>query len=72
MNEMLEEKVRPYIQNIDNGVLSQPIIVQSQNQIDKVFFFVIIPYSLLSIMHCVVIIIMIFNSNSFIMIMHYI
>lgn len=35
LNEMLEEKVRPYIQNIDNGVLSQPIIVQSQNQIDK-------------------------------------
>lgn len=62
---MLEEKVRPYIQNIDNGVLSQPIIVQSQNQIDKVFFFVIVLYSLLSI-------IMIFNYNSFIMIMHYI
>ncbi|KAK8519946.1 hypothetical protein V6N13_031580 [Hibiscus sabdariffa] len=31
LNEMLEEKVRPYIQNIDNGVLPQPIVIHSQN-----------------------------------------
>ncbi|MBA0762458.1 hypothetical protein Gotri_012062, partial [Gossypium trilobum] len=30
LNEMLEEKVRPYIQNIDNGVLPQPIVIPSQ------------------------------------------
>ncbi|KAK9268476.1 hypothetical protein L1049_000227 [Liquidambar formosana] len=35
LNEMLEEKVQPYIQNIDSGVLSQPIIIQSQNQDQK-------------------------------------
>ncbi|KAM7251673.1 hypothetical protein ACFE04_023556 [Oxalis oulophora] len=35
LNEMLEEKVQPYIQKIDNGVLSQPIIVPSQNQNKK-------------------------------------
>ncbi|PIN03772.1 hypothetical protein CDL12_23695 [Handroanthus impetiginosus] len=28
LNEMLKEKVEPYIQNVDNGVLPQPIIVQ--------------------------------------------
>ncbi|KAJ0045563.1 hypothetical protein Pint_04583 [Pistacia integerrima] len=28
LNEMLEEKVRPYIQNIDNTVLSQPILMK--------------------------------------------
>ncbi|KAK8542742.1 hypothetical protein V6N12_015325 [Hibiscus sabdariffa] len=31
LNELLEEKVRPYIQNIDNGVLPQPIVIHSQN-----------------------------------------
>lgn len=34
LNEMLEEKVRPYIQNIDNTVLPQPII-QSQTTADQ-------------------------------------
>ncbi|PKI37646.1 uncharacterized protein LOC116213270 [Punica granatum] len=28
LNEMLEEKVRPYIQEIDEGVLSRPIVLQ--------------------------------------------
>lgn len=37
LNEMLEEKVRPYIQNIDNEVLSKPIVLRSQNQEQKVF-----------------------------------
>ncbi|KAL5565249.1 hypothetical protein UlMin_028413 [Ulmus minor] len=32
LNEMLEEKVRPYIQNADNAVLSRPIVLQSQDQ----------------------------------------
>ncbi|KAK2639002.1 hypothetical protein Ddye_026797 [Dipteronia dyeriana] len=36
LNEMLEEKVRPYIQNSDNYVLSQPILIQSQNKDQKV------------------------------------
>ncbi|XP_030929677.1 uncharacterized protein LOC115955619 isoform X2 [Quercus lobata] len=35
LNEMLEEKVQPYIQNIDNGILSKPIVLQSQNQEHK-------------------------------------
>ncbi|KAG2681905.1 hypothetical protein I3843_11G165700 [Carya illinoinensis] len=35
LNEMLKEKVRPYIQNIDNGVLSKPIVLQSQKQEQK-------------------------------------
>ncbi|XP_062170848.1 uncharacterized protein LOC133876558 [Alnus glutinosa] len=35
LNEMLEEKVRPYIQNIDNEVLSKPIVLRSQNQEQK-------------------------------------
>ncbi|KAK4851333.1 hypothetical protein QYF36_014211 [Acer negundo] len=35
LNEMLEEKVRPYIQNSDNSVLSQPILIQSQNKDKK-------------------------------------
>ncbi|KAK3198543.1 hypothetical protein Dsin_021958 [Dipteronia sinensis] len=35
LNEMLEEKVRPYIQNSDNSVLSQPILIQSQNKDQK-------------------------------------
>ncbi|GKB59844.1 hypothetical protein Tco_0916030, partial [Tanacetum coccineum] len=26
LNKMLEEKLQPYIQNIDNGVLPQPIL----------------------------------------------
>ncbi|CAH9083257.1 unnamed protein product [Cuscuta epithymum] len=32
LNKMLEEKVQPYIQNIDNGVLSQPIIIKKETQ----------------------------------------
>lgn len=36
LNEMLEEKVRPYMQNIDNAALSQPIILQPQDQNRKV------------------------------------
>ncbi|XP_059662665.1 uncharacterized protein LOC132308566 isoform X3 [Cornus florida] len=35
LNEMLEEKVQPYIKNIDNGVLSQPILIQSQKNQDE-------------------------------------
>ncbi|KAK9152798.1 hypothetical protein Sjap_000278 [Stephania japonica] len=35
LNELLEEKVCPYIQSIDNGVLPQPIIIQSHNQEQK-------------------------------------
>ncbi|KAB5521427.1 hypothetical protein DKX38_025746 [Salix brachista] len=38
LNEMLEEKVRPYIQNISNGALPRPILIPSQNQDNKVFF----------------------------------
>lgn len=34
---MLEEKVRPYIQNVENEVLSKPIVLRSQNQDQKVF-----------------------------------
>ena len=37
LNEMLVEKVQPYLQNIDNGILSKPIVLQSQNQEQKVF-----------------------------------
>ncbi|RXH83174.1 hypothetical protein DVH24_003672 [Malus domestica] len=36
LNEMLEEKVRPYMQSIDSGTLSQPIILQSQDQNQKI------------------------------------
>lgn len=36
LNEMLEEKVRPYIQKIDNSVLSKPIVLQSHTQEQKV------------------------------------
>ncbi|KAL0320660.1 UNVERIFIED_CONTAM: hypothetical protein Sradi_5327500 [Sesamum radiatum] len=36
LNEMLKEKVEPYLQNIDNGVLPQPIVLQSQNHDQKV------------------------------------
>ncbi|KAL5730409.1 hypothetical protein ACHQM5_003232 [Ranunculus cassubicifolius] len=32
LNELLEEKVRPYIKSIDNGVLPQPIIIHNQDQ----------------------------------------
>ncbi|KAJ6950170.1 hypothetical protein NC651_003982 [Populus alba x Populus x berolinensis] len=35
LNEMLEEKVRPYIQNISNGALPRPILIQSQKQDKK-------------------------------------
>ncbi|XP_043701908.1 uncharacterized protein LOC122652274 isoform X2 [Telopea speciosissima] len=35
LNEILEEKVQPYIQSIDNGVLPQPIVMQSPNQEQK-------------------------------------
>lgn len=35
LNEMLEEKVRPYMQSIDSGTLSQPIILQLQDQNQK-------------------------------------
>jgi hypothetical protein len=35
LNEMLVEKVQPYLQNIDNGILSKPIVLQSQNQEQK-------------------------------------
>jgi len=34
---MLEEKLQPYIQNIDNEVLSEPILLKSQKQ-EKVHF----------------------------------
>lgn len=36
LNELLEEKVRPYIQNINSGALPRPIIIQPQNQDKKV------------------------------------
>ena len=36
LNEMLEEKVQPYIQDISNGVLSEPILLKPQNQDKKV------------------------------------
>ncbi|XP_062090449.1 uncharacterized protein LOC133796801 [Humulus lupulus] len=35
LNELLEEKVRPYVRNIDNAVLSQPVILKSQDQNQK-------------------------------------
>ncbi|XP_061350953.1 uncharacterized protein LOC133296019 isoform X2 [Gastrolobium bilobum] len=35
LNEMLEEKVQPYFQNIDNAVLSEPILLKPQNQDKK-------------------------------------
>lgn len=41
MNEMLEEKMQPYIQNIDKEVLSEPILLKPKKQ-DKVFF---LPFS---------------------------
>lgn len=38
LNEMLEEKVRPYMKNIDNAVLSRPILMQQPNKNQKVLF----------------------------------
>lgn len=35
VNEMLEEKLQPYIQNIDDEVLSEPILLKSQKQEKK-------------------------------------
>ncbi|KAE9585185.1 hypothetical protein Lalb_Chr25g0286311 [Lupinus albus] len=35
VNELLVEKVKPYIQNIDNAVLSEPILLKPQNQEKK-------------------------------------
>ncbi|XP_009625377.1 uncharacterized protein [Nicotiana tomentosiformis] len=35
LNKMMEEKVRPYIQNIDNTVLPQPIIMESERNQDQ-------------------------------------
>ncbi|KAI3466102.1 hypothetical protein Pfo_022765 [Paulownia fortunei] len=35
LNEMLKEKVKPYLQNIDNSVLPQPIVLQSQRNHDQ-------------------------------------
>ncbi|XP_044481989.1 uncharacterized protein LOC123208514 isoform X2 [Mangifera indica] len=35
LNEMLDEKVWPYIQNIDNTVLSRPILMKPQNKNQK-------------------------------------
>lgn len=43
---MLEEKVRPYMQSIDSGTLSQPIILQSQDQNQKVL--PLFPHSFIS------------------------
>lgn len=36
LNKMLEEKLQPYIQNIENGVLPQPILAAPQNNDQKV------------------------------------
>ncbi|KAH6775623.1 embryo defective 2737 [Perilla frutescens var. hirtella] len=35
INEMLKEKVEPYLQNIDNSVLPKPIVLQSQQNQDQ-------------------------------------
>ncbi|KAI3448649.1 hypothetical protein Pfo_005314, partial [Paulownia fortunei] len=41
LNEMLKEKVKPYLQNIDNSVLPQPIIVSNSHiNLDKFFILV--------------------------------
>lgn len=32
LNKLLEEKVRPYLQNVDNGVLSPPIVIKNEAQ----------------------------------------
>ncbi|KAL7255335.1 hypothetical protein ACSBR1_009478 [Camellia fascicularis] len=34
LNEMLEGKVRPYIQNMDNGVIPPPIVMQAPKNQD--------------------------------------
>lgn len=36
LNEMLEEKVQPYLRNIENGALPPPIVIQPQSQEKKV------------------------------------
>lgn len=36
---MLKEKVQPYLERVDNGVLSQPIIIRSPNLDQKVSIF---------------------------------
>lgn len=35
LNKMLEEKIRPYIQNIDNAILPQPIVMESERNQDQ-------------------------------------
>ncbi|XP_027126989.1 uncharacterized protein [Coffea arabica] len=35
LNEMLQEKIQPYLHDIDNGVLPQPIVIQPRNQDQK-------------------------------------
>ncbi|KAL3636884.1 hypothetical protein CASFOL_019183 [Castilleja foliolosa] len=35
LNEMVKEKVEPYLRNIDNSVLPQPIVLQSQKNPDQ-------------------------------------
>lgn len=35
VNELLEEKVRPYLQSMDNGVLPQPIVMQPPSNQDQ-------------------------------------
>ncbi|KAL7103641.1 hypothetical protein ACP275_08G191800 [Erythranthe tilingii] len=35
MNEMLKEKVEPYLKNVDNSVLPQPIVLPSQRNQDQ-------------------------------------
>ncbi|XP_022717142.1 uncharacterized protein LOC111275848 [Durio zibethinus] len=39
LNEMLKEKMRPYIQNIDNVVLPRPIVIQSNQKRRRRWFF---------------------------------
>lgn len=35
LNEMLKEKVQPYLQNVDNSVLPQPILLEPQSNQDQ-------------------------------------
>ncbi|CAA2954537.1 Embryo defective 2737 [Olea europaea subsp. europaea] len=35
LNEMLKEKVQPYLQNVDNSVLPRPILLQTQSNQDQ-------------------------------------
>ncbi|XP_071727173.1 uncharacterized protein [Rutidosis leptorrhynchoides] len=35
LNKMLEEKLQPYIQNVEDGVLPQPILISSRNNDQK-------------------------------------